>query len=133
MVEMSLKKHPFNFNFGNREKLHEAKSGEYGGDSIHRLDFEKKFNEQSVMCDSVHYRATENQVPGSRYSGRIRRIVAFLKLAFLHDYHLLTSLCLPINVYGTEKYLLYSNNHHRTLATLTRIFLMHFYQILREI
>ena len=29
MVEMSLKKHPFNFNFGNRQKSHGAKSGEY--------------------------------------------------------------------------------------------------------
>ena len=33
MVEMSLKKHSsnFNFNFGNGEKSHGAKSGEYGG------------------------------------------------------------------------------------------------------
>ena len=31
MVEMSLTKNPFNFNFGDREKSHEAKSGEYGG------------------------------------------------------------------------------------------------------
>ena len=33
MVEMSLRKHPFNFNFnfGNREESHGAKSGEYGG------------------------------------------------------------------------------------------------------
>ena len=32
MVEMSLKKHPFNlnFNFMNREKSHGVKSGEYG-------------------------------------------------------------------------------------------------------
>ena len=33
MVEISLKKHPFNFNFnfGNRKKSHGVKSGEYGG------------------------------------------------------------------------------------------------------
>ena len=31
MVKMSLKKHPFNFNDGNKEKSHGAKSGEYGG------------------------------------------------------------------------------------------------------
>ena len=33
VVEMPLKKHPFNFNFnfGNREKSHGAKSGECGG------------------------------------------------------------------------------------------------------
>ena len=33
MVEMSLKKHPFNFNFNfcNREKSHGAKSSKYGG------------------------------------------------------------------------------------------------------
>ena len=31
MVEMALKKHPFNFNFGNRKKSYRPKSGEYGG------------------------------------------------------------------------------------------------------
>jgi len=36
MVGMSSKKHPFNFNFnfGNKEKSHGAKSGEYGTNLI---------------------------------------------------------------------------------------------------
>ena len=31
MVDMLLKKHPLNFNFGIRKKSHGAKLGEYGG------------------------------------------------------------------------------------------------------
>ena len=59
--------------------------------------------------------------------------VSELKLAFLHDYHLLTTLCLPKNVYAREKHFLFSNNHRRIRAVSTRMFLIHFYQVLREI
>ena len=59
--------------------------------------------------------------------------VSELKLVLLHDYHLPTSLCLLKKVYATEKHLIYSDSHRRTLAASTRIFLMHFHQVLREI
>ena len=85
-----------------------------------------------IICAS-NFLVSSNESPVNNSFAVQSFQVSELKLAFFHDYHLLTSLCLPKNVYAIEKHLLYLNNHRRTLAASTKMFLIHFYQVFREI
>ena len=78
IFEMSLKKHPcnFNFNFGNREKSHRAKSGECGGWFNTQTWFRaKNWRTMSEAWLGALF-SNRDQVSGSRYSSRIRRILS---------------------------------------------------------
>ena len=120
---MSLKKHPFNFNFGNREKSHEAKSGEYSvyyrATETRSLNHEKNQNHWPVIVWPV---GTNSLWIIPLLLKNVMNIAEIGLSSRLSS----SNLSLPSKKRLCQRKIFALLNHCRTLAATTRMILMNF-------